>query len=55
MLRRYLEAPYRTADQITVQSGYYCKTAENLPLLGPAGPPGLFVCGALTGFGIMNR
>ena len=43
---------------MTVEAGYYCKTAENLPLLGPvpeAATPGLFVCGALTGYGIMNR
>nr|MDJ0954843.1 FAD-dependent oxidoreductase [Acidimicrobiia bacterium] len=32
---------------------YYTKTVENLPLAGPAGPDGSFVCGALSGFGIM--
>lgn len=36
-----------------VDGGYYTKTIENLPLVGPAGPEGAFVCGALSGFGIM--
>lgn len=56
-LAKYLKPEYRTADQMAVTGGYYCKTAENVPLLGPAADnqPGLFVCGALTGYGIMNR
>jgi sarcosine oxidase subunit beta len=37
----------------TVDGGYYTKTIENRPLAGPAGPDGSFVCGALSGFGIM--
>ncbi|MCP4309362.1 MAG: FAD-binding oxidoreductase [bacterium] len=36
-----------------VDGGYYTKTIENRPLAGPAGPRGSFVCGALSGFGIM--
>jgi glycine/D-amino acid oxidase-like deaminating enzyme len=37
----------------TVDGGYYTKTVENRPLAGPAGPAGSYVCGALSGFGIM--
>ena len=29
-------------------------TAENWPLIGPAGPDGSFVVGALSGFGSMS-
>ncbi|MDX2342398.1 MAG: FAD-binding oxidoreductase [Acidimicrobiia bacterium] len=36
-----------------VDGGYYTKTVENRPLAGPAGPAGAYVCGALSGFGIM--
>lgn len=33
--------------------GYYCKTPENRPLIGPLGVPGAFVLGALSGSGLM--
>ena len=33
--------------------GYYTMTRENWPLIGPAGPDGSFVIGALSGFGTM--
>ncbi len=36
-----------------VDGGYYTKTRENRPLIGPCGPPGHFLVGALSGFGIM--
>jgi glycine/D-amino acid oxidase-like deaminating enzyme len=36
-----------------VDGGYYCKTRENRPLIGPVGDAGLWVLGALSGFGIM--
>jgi glycine/D-amino acid oxidase-like deaminating enzyme len=39
--------------EAVVDAGYYTKTAENRPLAGPVGPNGSFVCGALSGFGIM--
>ncbi|OZJ06924.1 hypothetical protein BZG36_00155 [Bifiguratus adelaidae] len=45
---------------IQVKAGYYCKTPRNLPLLGPVNDqqdrllPGVFVCGAWSGFGVMN-
>jgi glycine/D-amino acid oxidase-like deaminating enzyme len=37
----------------TVDGGYYVKTEENRPLIGPCGPPGSYVIGALSGFGVM--
>lgn len=33
--------------------GYYTMTKENWPLIGPAGPDGSYVVGALSGFGTM--
>ncbi|MEJ2067814.1 MAG: FAD-dependent oxidoreductase, partial [Deltaproteobacteria bacterium] len=36
-----------------VDGGYYTKTEENRPLLGPLPVEGAFVMGALSGFGIM--
>jgi glycine/D-amino acid oxidase-like deaminating enzyme len=36
-----------------VDGGYYTKTRENRPLVGPCGPEGSFLIGALSGFGIM--
>lgn len=36
-----------------VDGGYYTKTAENRPLIGPAGPEGFHVICALSGFGVM--
>jgi glycine/D-amino acid oxidase-like deaminating enzyme len=37
----------------SVDGGYYTKTVENRPLIGPAGPEGLFVVAGLSGFGVM--
>jgi glycine/D-amino acid oxidase-like deaminating enzyme len=37
----------------TVDGGYYLRTPENLPLIGPLRTQGAFVIGALSGFGIM--
>ena len=34
--------------------GYYPMTPENWPLIGPMGPDGAFVVGALSGFGSMS-
>lgn len=39
--------------QPVVDGGYYTKTVDNRPLVGPAGIGGSFVCGALSGFGVM--
>ena len=36
-----------------VDGGYYTKTPENRPLIGPLKTPGAFVCSAFSGFGIM--
>ena len=33
--------------------GYYCKTPENRPLVGPLPVSGAFVVGALSGMGLM--
>lgn len=37
----------------TIDGGYYCKTPENRPLVGPLPVRGAFVCGALSGSGLM--
>jgi glycine/D-amino acid oxidase-like deaminating enzyme len=36
-----------------VDGGYYCKTRENRPLIGPLAVDGAFVLGALSGSGVM--
>ena len=37
-----------------VDGGYYCKTQENRPLIGPLPLDGAYVIGALSGYGIMG-
>ena len=37
----------------TVDGGYYCKTPDNRPLIGPTAIAGVYLLGALSGFGIM--
>jgi glycine/D-amino acid oxidase-like deaminating enzyme len=39
--------------QPVVDGGYYTKTRENRPLVGPLGVDGAFVVGAFSGFGVM--
>jgi glycine/D-amino acid oxidase-like deaminating enzyme len=39
--------------QPVVDGGYYTKTRENRPLVGPLGIEGAFVVGAFSGFGVM--
>jgi sarcosine oxidase, subunit beta len=39
--------------EATVDGGYYCKTPDNRPLLGPTTIAGVFLLGALSGFGVM--
>ena len=39
--------------EATVDGGYYTKTTENRPLIGPAGPEGFHVVAGLSGFGVM--
>jgi glycine/D-amino acid oxidase-like deaminating enzyme len=36
-----------------VDGGYYIKTRENRPLIGPLPVEGAHVCGAFSGFGVM--
>ncbi|MCW5865520.1 MAG: FAD-binding oxidoreductase [Anaerolineae bacterium] len=36
-----------------VDGGYYCKTQENRPLIGPLPVDGAYILGALSGYGIM--
>ena len=48
-LRRYADR----LPEAVIDAGYYTRTQENRPLAGPAGPQGAYVCGALSGFGIM--
>jgi glycine/D-amino acid oxidase-like deaminating enzyme len=37
-----------------VDGGYYCKTPENRPLIGPLPVEGAYVLGALSGSGLMS-
>ena len=37
-----------------VDGGYYAKTRENRPLVGPLPIEGAYICGAFSGFGIMT-
>jgi glycine/D-amino acid oxidase-like deaminating enzyme len=48
-----MSAYFGTAAQAVVDGGFYCKTRENRPLVGPLAVDGAFVLGALSGFGIM--
>jgi glycine/D-amino acid oxidase-like deaminating enzyme len=49
-MSRYLEGTERGV----VDGGYYCKTSDNRPLVGPLPIEGAFVLGALSGTGIMT-
>ena len=40
-------------NRCQVDGGYYCRTANNQPLIGPYGPQGSYVITGLGGFGIM--
>ena len=37
-----------------LDGGYYTKTRENRPLVGPLSMQGAFVVGAVSGYGIMS-
>ena len=37
-----------------MDGGYYTKTRDNLPLVGPAGVEGAYLVGAVSGYGIMS-
>ena len=48
-------APYVAGESRGVtDGGYYCKTPENRPLVGPLPVEGAFVVGALSGYGLMS-
>jgi glycine/D-amino acid oxidase-like deaminating enzyme len=46
---RYLDR----LPQSSVDGGYYTKTPENRPLIGPAGPEGFHLACGYSGFGVM--
>ena len=48
-----LQAYFGRAPRPVVDGGYYLKTRENRPLIGPLPVGGVFVIGALSGFGLM--
>jgi glycine/D-amino acid oxidase-like deaminating enzyme len=41
------------APRPVIDGGYYTKTRENRPLIGPLPVEGAYVIGALSGFGVM--
>ncbi len=47
------EAYIGRAPRPLMDGGYYTKTRENRPLVGPLPIPGAYVIGALSGFGLM--
>ncbi|MCG6989538.1 MAG: hypothetical protein LJF06_15345 [Gemmatimonadetes bacterium] len=49
-MARYVEA---MPARVSVFGGYYCKTPENLPLVGPTDVAGFSLMGALSGYGMM--
>jgi len=48
-----LEGYFGRLPKPTVDGGYYTKTQENRPLIGPLPVEGAYIIGALSGFGIM--
>jgi glycine/D-amino acid oxidase-like deaminating enzyme len=42
------------SDRGIIDGGYYCKTPENRPLIGPLPVEGAYVLGALSGMGVMS-
>jgi glycine/D-amino acid oxidase-like deaminating enzyme len=48
-----LAAYFGRAGEGLVDGGYYCKTRDNRPLIGPLPVGGAYVLGALSGYGIM--
>ena len=49
-MKRYFDP----LPKIPVDGGYYTKTPENRPLVGPSGVDGVFINAAYSGFGIMT-
>ena len=52
MIPRFAEY-IRRAPRPVIDGGYYAKTQENRPLIGPLPVQGAYVIGALSGFGMM--
>ena len=50
----HLSAYFGQGSQGYVDGGYYCKTRENRPLIGPLPVEGAYVIGALSGYGVMG-
>jgi len=48
-----LSVYFERMSQPQVDGGYYCKTRENRPLIGPLPVGGAYLIGALSGYGIM--
>jgi glycine/D-amino acid oxidase-like deaminating enzyme len=48
-----LDAYVQSGARVIVDGGYYCKAPDNRPLIGPTSIEGVFVLGALSGYGIM--
>ncbi len=49
-----LSAYFGHGDRAYADGGYYCKTRENRPLIGPLPVEGAYVIGGLSGYGIMT-
>lgn len=49
-----VERYFGRGAEATVDGGYYCKTPDNRPLVGPLPVEGAWVLGALSGFGVMS-
>ncbi|TMW56466.1 hypothetical protein Poli38472_006476 [Pythium oligandrum] len=54
-MKSYLTDP-RVRSTMTVNGGYYCKTLDNMPMIGPAPSTveGIFLQSAMTGIGLMS-
>jgi glycine/D-amino acid oxidase-like deaminating enzyme len=48
-----LQAYFDRLPRPVVDGGYYAKTRENRPLIGPLPVEGAYILGALSGFGVM--
>ena len=49
-LAAYVENP---PSEVKLTGGYYTRTPENLPIIGPTERSGVYVIGALSGYGVM--
>ena len=49
-----MRAYFNTSDALPVDGGYYCKTPDNRPLIGPLPVEGAYIAGALSGYGVMG-